>query len=149
MVKHLSLLLVACWMAMTSLIPNPASAYISDTENVQMAEYILSSNTNVRNYFMNMDLDSYSSCAATSIAFMAWEIRGDIDLDSGSQIMWALLLAGTTLTRDNYLASGYPASTLDEMLKHKGDLVMMGGNAQDSVIQGCSYHVTQIINMIQ
>ena len=103
-----------------------------------MADYIFSSNTNIRNYFLNMDLDSYSSCAATSIAFKVWEIRGDIDLDIGSQIIWSLLLSKITLTRDNYLASGYPASTLDEMLKYRGDLVMMGSNAQDSVIPRCS-----------
>lgn len=62
-------------------MPQHATAYVSDEANIQVADYILSSNNNVRNYFMNIDMDSYSSCATTTIAFTAWEIRGDVNLD--------------------------------------------------------------------
>jgi 3-polyprenyl-4-hydroxybenzoate decarboxylase len=149
MFRYLYLIAASIWLTTFSITPQHASAYVSDEANIQVADYILSSNSNVRNYFMNMDIDSYSSCAATTIAFTAWEIRGDVNLDENSQILWALMLKGTTLARDNMIVSGYPIDTIDDMLKYKGDMVMMGGSAQDQVIQGCQYHVMQILSLIQ
>jgi hypothetical protein len=149
MLKYIQFLAVSFWMATISMVPHHASAYVSDEANIQVADYIISSNSNVRNYFMNMDIDTYSSCAATTIAFTAWEIRGDVTLDENSQILWALMLKGTSLARDNMIVSGYPIDTIDDMLKYKGDMVMMGGRAQDQVIQGCQSHVMQILSLIQ
>ena len=118
MLKYIQFLAVSFWMATISMVPHHASAYVSDEANIQVADYIISSNSNVRNYFMNMDIDTYSSCAATTIAFTAWEIRGDVTLDENSQILWALMLKGTSLARDNMIVSGYPIDTIDDMLKY-------------------------------
>ena len=121
--KHLLKLFTAFFLSFTALPISNAFSYILDDSNVNLAEQVIASTPQMREHFMNMNIEVYAACAASSISYAAWELRGDIVLTDEEQLLWTVIAKGTALARQNLLSMGYSDDLLGDTLQYKASLI--------------------------
>ena len=141
--KHLLKLFTAFFLSFTALPISNAFSYIFYDSNMNLAEQVIASTPQMREHFMNMNIEVYAACAASSISYGAWEARGDIVLTDDEQLLWAVITTGTGLARQNLLSMGYSDDLLGDTLQYKASLIQ-DTNTQMIVITECASYMESL-----
>jgi len=135
--KFLNKIIVYISLMFAILPINQAFAYITDENNMGLARQVIATNPSMKNHFMNMSVEEFGACAATSILMSVWEVKGEITLNQDNQLMWAVITVGAGLARQNLMSQGYPDEMLGNTLKYKGAL-LQNASTQTSVMSECT-----------
>ena len=116
--KHLLKLFTAFFLSFTALPISNAFSDIVDDSNIDLARQAITFNPQIREHFMNMNIEEFAACTAAVFIIVSEETNNEIALDDVEELHWGIVMVGSGLAGQKLLSMGYSDELLTDAVEN-------------------------------